>query len=114
MIGLLSALPNTQLTKRLGRERRLISYDHQWIKEPSEFYELRAEQSLDQTMGGLNFVTVRDRVDVYRQLKNIIQEVYHHGHLWIESSTPLDGSISNQSIVLICGNFEGCFVDGLS
>jgi len=76
MIGLLSALPNTQLTKRLGREKRLISYDHKWIQDSSEFYELRAEKSLDQTMGGLNFVTVRDRVEVYLQLKSIIKEVY--------------------------------------
>ncbi|MEZ6137341.1 MAG: radical SAM protein [Pirellulaceae bacterium] len=77
MIGLLSALPNTQLTKRLGRERRLIDSNHQWIDDPSEDYELRSETSMDQTMGGLNFVTIRDRVDIYRQLKNIIQDVYH-------------------------------------
>ncbi len=76
MIGLLSALPNTQLTKRLGRERRLISSDHQWIQDAQEHYELRSDTSLDQTMGGLNFVTMRDRVEIYEQLKRIIAEVY--------------------------------------
>lgn len=76
MIGLLSALPNTQLTRRLGRERRLISSDHQWIANASEVYELRSATSQDQTLGGLNFVTVRDRTEVYRQLKNIVEKVY--------------------------------------
>lgn len=31
---------------------------------------------VDQTLGGLNFVTVRDRVEIYRELKRVIAEIY--------------------------------------
>lgn len=76
MVGLLSALPNTQLGRRLARERRLISTDHVWLDEPTEPYELRIDTEVDQTMGGLNFVTARDRVEVYREMRRIITAVY--------------------------------------
>ncbi len=76
MVGLLSALPNTQLTRRLSKERRLIDANHQWIDTPGERYELRSTESQDQVIGGLNFVTMRDRVEIYRELKNIIEAVY--------------------------------------
>lgn len=76
MVGLLTALPNTQLTRRLARERRLIDGGHRWIRDASHEYQLRNERSIDQTIGGLNFVTMRDRVDIYRELHRIISEVY--------------------------------------
>ncbi len=76
MVGLLSALPNTQLTRRLSRERRLIDSDHQWIDDVDAVYELRSAESKDQTISGLNFVTTRDRVEIYRELRNIIESVY--------------------------------------
>ena len=76
MVGLLSALPNTQLTRRLTKERRLIDANHQWISDPEEVYELRSTESKDQTISGLNFVTTRDRVEIYRELRNIIEAVY--------------------------------------
>lgn len=76
MVGLLSALPNTQLTRRLIRERRLIDSNHKWLNDSAESYELRSNESKDQTASGLNFVTMRDRVEIYRELKNIIAEVY--------------------------------------
>uniref|UniRef100_UPI00384F513D radical SAM protein n=1 Tax=Neorhodopirellula lusitana TaxID=445327 RepID=UPI00384F513D len=76
MIGLLSALPNTQLTRRLTKERRLIDSEHQWIDDPNATYELRSVESKDQTISGLNFVTTRDRVEIYRELHNIIEAVY--------------------------------------
>lgn len=76
MVGLLTALPNTQLTRRLAKERRLISSNHQWISDPNVHYQLVSETSQDQTVGGLNFVTVRDRVDVIRNLQRIVKEVY--------------------------------------
>lgn len=79
MVGLLSALPNTQLTKRLGRERRLISSDHEWLDASSEAYQLISAESHDQTLGGLNFVTTRDRVTIYRELQNVIQAIYAPG-----------------------------------
>ncbi|MEM9587735.1 MAG: DUF4070 domain-containing protein [Planctomycetota bacterium] len=76
MVGLLSALPNTQLTRRLTRERRLIDANHLWIDDPDRAYELRSNESKDQTASGLNFVTMRDRVEIYRELRSIIQSVY--------------------------------------
>ncbi|WP_231603323.1 B12-binding domain-containing radical SAM protein [Neorhodopirellula pilleata] len=76
MIGLLSALPNTQLTRRLTKERRLIDSNHRWIDDPNAKYELRSLESKDQTISGLNFVTTRDRVEIYRELHNIIEAVY--------------------------------------
>ena len=78
MVGLLTALPNTQLTRRLAKERRLIDVDHRWLKggEAEGLYELRSAESKDQTVSGLNFVTVRDRVELYRELRTIIRAVY--------------------------------------
>ena len=76
MVGLLSALPNTQLTRRLMKERRLIDHNHRWIDQPAARYELRSTESQDQVIGGLNFVTTRDRVEIYRELKTIIEAVY--------------------------------------
>ncbi len=76
MVGLLSALPNTQLTRRLAKERRLIDSDHNWIRDGSTDYELRSNESKDQTISGLNFVTQRDRVEIYRELRSIIAHVY--------------------------------------
>lgn len=76
MVGLLSALPNTQLTRRLAREQRLISSDHRWISEPGAKYQLISETSADQTVGGLNFITVRDRATIYAQLRRIVSTIY--------------------------------------
>ncbi len=76
MVGLLTALPNTQLTRRLSRERRLISSDNKWITQPNAPYQFLSKNSQDQTVGGLNFVTVRDRVDIYRNLQHIVSVVY--------------------------------------
>lgn len=76
MVGLLTALPNTQLTRRLGRERRLISADHQRIETADQEYRLKISIGVDQTLGGLNFVTTRDRVDIYRELSRIIDNIY--------------------------------------
>ncbi|TWU08315.1 DUF4070 domain-containing protein [Stieleria varia] len=76
MVGLLSALPNTQLTRRLTRERRLIDSQHRWLNDSTAPYELRSNESKDQTASGLNFVTMRDRVEIYQELKTIIAEVY--------------------------------------
>ena len=47
MVGLLTALPNTQLTRRLAREGRLLPF--------------RAGSGGDQCTSGLNFVTARRR-----------------------------------------------------
>ncbi len=76
MVGLLTALPNTQLTRRLGRERRLISAEHQRIDAPDQEYRLKISVGIDQTLGGLNFVTMRDRVAIYSELSRVIDNVY--------------------------------------
>lgn len=76
MVGLLTALPNTQLTRRLGRERRLISTDHRRIENSSEDYRLKISVGVDQTVGGLNFVTMRDRVEIYQELSRVIADIY--------------------------------------
>ncbi|WP_276665044.1 B12-binding domain-containing radical SAM protein [Rhodopirellula baltica] len=76
MVGLLSALPNTQLTRRLAKERRLIDSEHNWIQDTGVNYELRSAESKDQTISGMNFITTRDRVEIYQELRNIIENVY--------------------------------------
>lgn len=76
MVGLLFALPNTQLTRRLTREGRLISHDHQWLTEPNVKYRMYVTKGVDQTIGGLNFVTTRDRVAIYGDLLNVVSDIY--------------------------------------
>jgi hypothetical protein len=65
MIGLLYALPNTQLTRRLAREGRLhVGHD------------VSAEGKGDQCTAGVNFETKRPRVDVLRDYRNVLEAVY--------------------------------------
>jgi radical SAM superfamily enzyme YgiQ (UPF0313 family) len=61
MIGLLTALPNTQLTRRLHAEKRLLPLlsDHG-----------------DQCLAGLNFVTLRARRDILEDYKIVLLAVY--------------------------------------
>jgi len=61
MVGLLTALPNTQLTTRLEREGRLLSFDR---------------GKGDQCTAGLNFVTLRPRGAVLEDFRTILQNVY--------------------------------------
>lgn len=65
MVGLLFALPNTQLQRRLAREGRLL-----------DDFEIAAADAGDQCTGGLNFVTARPRVDVLRDYRQIIETAY--------------------------------------
>ena len=76
MVGLLVALPNTQLTRRLMREGRMIGSDHQLIPPSKEVYRLENSASSDNTTGGLNFVTTRDRKQIYDDYRRIIATVY--------------------------------------
>jgi radical SAM superfamily enzyme YgiQ (UPF0313 family) len=64
MVGLLTALPNTQLTRRLEREGRLLPF-------------LRGVG--DQCSGGLNFVTLRPRRAVLADFRAILVSVYDPG-----------------------------------
>ena len=64
IVGLLTALPNTQLSRRLAREGRLRDFD-----------EL-PESSGDQCTAGLNFDTLRPRLDVLRDYKGVLERIY--------------------------------------
>jgi len=68
MVGLLYALPNTQLTRRLRREGRLLE-DFDAIKP-------LAASDVDQVSSGINFVTKRPRAEVIQDFLFILGEVY--------------------------------------
>ena len=65
MVGLLSALPNTQLTRRLEREGRLF---------PGGFTV--AAGDADQTTSGLNFETLRPREEILADYRHVIEAIY--------------------------------------
>ena len=69
MVGLLYALPNTQLERRLEREDRLFPPSY-----TSEMFELGVG---DQCVLGLNFQTARPRGEILLDLKQILQQVYN-------------------------------------
>jgi radical SAM superfamily enzyme YgiQ (UPF0313 family) len=61
MVGLLTALPNTQLTRRLEKEGRMMA----WTRDHA-----------DQSTAGLNFRTLRPRAEILADLKRVLDEVY--------------------------------------
>ena len=65
MVGLLYALPNTQLTRRLEREGRL--HPHPERQPPG---------SADQCTMGLNFDTLRPRQDILADYKRVLERIY--------------------------------------
>jgi len=65
MVGLLYALPNTQLTRRLTKEGRLFP-NHDVVVAPDG----------DQTTLGLNFETRRPRKDILTDCQNIVRTIY--------------------------------------
>ena len=65
MVGLLFALPNTQLTRRLKIEGRL-----------RDSFEVVNEESGDQCTGGLNFDTKRPRREILEDYRRVITEAY--------------------------------------
>ena len=68
MIGLLYALPRTQLTRRLIGEGRFL--------ESANLLEGNDGTAIDQTTSGLNFVTKRPRSEVYGDFVGVLEEVY--------------------------------------
>jgi hypothetical protein len=81
MVGFLVALPNTQLTRRLLREGRLISAAGEVIKtEDERLAAADATKSVmlvvDQTVAGLNFRTDRDRLEIIDDFMNVVCAVY--------------------------------------
>ena len=65
MVGLLYALPNTQLTRRLVKEGRLHAN-----------HDIAATTGGDQCTTGLNFDTLRPLRDVLRDYKSVLQTIY--------------------------------------
>jgi radical SAM superfamily enzyme YgiQ (UPF0313 family) len=65
MVGLLYALPNTQLTSRLAQEGRL--HPHPERPPPG---------SADQCTQGLNFETRRPREEILRDYRRIVEAIY--------------------------------------
>ena len=61
MVGLLTALPNTQLTRRLEAEKRLLPF---------------GEGAGDQCTAGLNFKTLRPRPEILKDYKTVLEAVY--------------------------------------
>jgi hypothetical protein len=66
MLGLLYALPNTQLTKRLEIEGRLFQHASKTI----------SELEIDQSTSGLNFVTKNPRIEVINNYLKVIEHIY--------------------------------------
>ncbi|MEW6744954.1 MAG: B12-binding domain-containing radical SAM protein [Planctomycetota bacterium] len=68
MVGLLYALPNTQLRRRLKQEERLLSNEGEEV--------LHSAADVDQVSSGINFMTVRPRAAVINDFVTIIRAVY--------------------------------------
>jgi radical SAM superfamily enzyme YgiQ (UPF0313 family) len=73
MLGKLYALPNTQLTRRLHKEGRLF-------EEGSILRNINTE--IDQLTSGLNFITVRPRIDILKDYVRIINYIYNPKHYY--------------------------------
>ncbi len=69
MVGLLFALPNTRLTRRLREEHRLLE-DTGRLSAAAEATEV------DQTTSGLNFITRRPRAEVLGDLLHVLKSAY--------------------------------------
>jgi radical SAM superfamily enzyme YgiQ (UPF0313 family) len=65
IIGLLYALPNTQLTRRLEKEGRLYANHDRYLPDVG-----------DQCSNGLNFDTLRPRVEILRDYKRVLEQAY--------------------------------------
>lgn len=81
MVGLLVALPNTQLTRRLHKEGRLLNLKGEKIDQA-----MRADggdtrhavlEVVDQTTAGLNFETKRDRAEILEEYANVVRKIYN-------------------------------------
>ena len=63
MVGLLFALPNTQLTRRLQREGRL-----------DKDFEVPPDKTACQCVAGLNYTTLRPRQNILVDFRRVVQE----------------------------------------
>lgn len=69
MVGLLYALPNTQLSRRLAREGRLFPPDDVLRRAPDE-------EIGDQCTAGLNYETARSRRDILGDYRTVLAQIY--------------------------------------
>jgi radical SAM superfamily enzyme YgiQ (UPF0313 family) len=67
MVGTLYALPNTQLTRRLKKEGRLLTDGVSYVD---------ADRDVDQTSSGLNFVPTRPYVDILGDYVKVLEHIY--------------------------------------
>jgi radical SAM superfamily enzyme YgiQ (UPF0313 family) len=67
MVGLLYALPNTQLTRRLIREKRFFNNSNQLDVN---------DTNIDQSTSGLNFITKRPRNEIINDFSYILKKIY--------------------------------------
>ncbi len=67
MVGLLHALPNTQLARRLRIEGRLVEDSNQLDSDSA---------GVDQTTMGLNFVTLRARSEIVDDYLYVVRRIY--------------------------------------
>jgi radical SAM superfamily enzyme YgiQ (UPF0313 family) len=68
MVGLLYALPNTQLTRRLASEERLFALSYT--------DRIAAQGGGDQCTSGLNFTTARPRRDILADYRVVLERIY--------------------------------------
>ena len=73
MFGLMYALPNTQLTKRLKQEGRLFN-------EFSIFTDNNTQ--IDQASSGLNFITLRPRINILKDFVDVLKYIYKPEHYY--------------------------------
>lgn len=66
MIGLLYALPNTQLTRRLEQEKRLFHHTSQSLDSGD----------IDQMTSGLNFLTIKSRIVILQGYIEVIEAIF--------------------------------------
>ena len=64
-VGLLTALPNTQLTRRLIKENRLY-----------EDFDFVPAEGADAATGGLNFQTLRPRREILEDFRTVVERIY--------------------------------------
>ena len=57
----------------------MIDCNHQLIQPSEGIYRLENTSNNDNNTGGLNFVTTRDRVDIYDDYRDVVATVYEPG-----------------------------------
>ena len=79
MVGLLYALPTTQLTRRLAREGRLFPLSYAM--------QLDSVGAGDQSVAGLNFTTLRPRRDILQDYRTVLARIYRPASYWARVRT---------------------------